>query len=100
MAKELFSLAERLRLLREKAGKTQTDIAKELGLTRSSVNSWEQGFAIPSMQYIVELAKLHGVSTDYLLGLNQSKTISVEGLTDKQVGILVDLVQCFRADNL
>ena len=52
------------------------------------------------MQYIVELAKLHGVSTDYLLGLNQTKTISVEGLTDKQVGILVDLVQCFRADNL
>ena len=99
MSKELFSLAERLRILREKAGKTQTELAKALGLTRSSVNAWEQGLAVPSMQYIVELAKFHSVSTDYLLGLELTKTISVEGLTDKQVGVLVELVQSFREND-
>ena len=98
MGKELFSLAERLRILREKSGKTQAELAKELGLTRSSVNAWEQGLSIPSMPYVVELAKFHLVSTDYLLGLEETKTISVSGLSDKQVGVLLELVQCFREE--
>jgi len=96
VGKELFPLAERLKILREKSGKTQSELAKELGITRSSVNAWEQGLSIPSMPYIVELAKLHLVSTDYLLGLKETQTISVSGLSDKQVGVLVELVQCFH----
>lgn len=99
MLKELFTLADRLKNLRETSGLTQSDIARSFGISRSSVNSWEMGLSVPSTQYIVELAKKFEVSTDYLLGLEETSTISVKGLTQKQVSILVETAECFRELN-
>lgn len=96
MIKELFLLADKIRFIREKHGMTQAELARNLGLTRSSVNSWEMGLSVPSTQYIIELAKLFGVSTDYLLGLNYKSAISVDGLTEKEVSALIDIVNCFK----
>ena len=99
MAKELFSLAERIKMLREKSSLTQTDLARVLGLTRSGVNSWEMGLSVPSTTYIVELAKCFKVSTDYLLGMGKTESIPIDGLSKKQVGALIEILQCFKSDN-
>ena len=99
MLKELFTLADRLKNLRESSGLTQSDIARSFGISRSSVNSWEMGLSVPSTQYIVEVAKKFEVSTDYLLGLEETSTISVKGLTQKQVSVLVETAECFRELN-
>lgn len=96
MSKELFSLAEKIKLLREKAGLTQAELARILGLSRSGVNAWEMGLSVPSTQYIVELAKNFNVSTDYLLGMKDTSTISVKGLTQRQVSVLLDTIECFK----
>ena len=63
MAKELLTLADRIKSLRERAGLTQAQVARLLGLTRSGVNAWEMGLSVPSTQYVVELAKQFDVST-------------------------------------
>ncbi|MCL2867223.1 MAG: helix-turn-helix domain-containing protein [Clostridia bacterium] len=99
MAKELFSLAERIKMLREKSGLTQTALAKDLGLTRSGVNSWEMGLSVPSTAYIVELAKCFDISTDYLLGMEKTASVPIDGLSAKQVGVLMEIIQCFQTDN-
>ena len=99
MLKEFFTLADRLKNLRESSGLTQSDIARSFGISRSSVNSWEMGLSVPSTQYIVELAKKFEASTDYLLGLEETSTISVKGLTQKQVSALVETAECFREAN-
>ena len=96
MEKELFSLADRIKSLREIANLTQSEIARQLGISRSGVNAWEMGLSVPSTQYIVELAKKFGVSTDYLLGMENTSSISVKGLTEKQVSVLLDTIECFR----
>lgn len=96
MSKELFTIAEKIKILREKDGLTQSNLAKILGLSRSGVNAWEMGLSIPSTQYIVELAKQFNVSTDYLLGIDDTATISVKGLTQKQVSVVIDVIQCFK----
>lgn len=96
MEKELFSLADRIKSLRERANLTQSEIARQLGISRSGVNAWEMGLSVPSTQYIVELAKKCGVSTDYLLGMENTSSISVKGLTEKQVSVLLDTIECFR----
>lgn len=96
MSKELFSLADRIKSLRERAGLTQADIARQIGISRSGVNSWEMGLSVPSTQYIVELAKKFKVSTDYLLGMDDTSSISISGLTDKQVAVLIDVIDCFK----
>ena len=96
MAKELFLLSEKIKLLREGVGLTQSDLARQMSLTRSSVNAWEMGLSVPSTQYVVELAKTFRVSTDYLLGMEGTSTISVEGLSEKKVAAVVELVGFLR----
>ena len=85
-------IADRIKSLREKSNKTQSELAKQLGITRSSVNAWEMGISVPSTQYIVELAHIFKVSTDYLLGVDTTSSISVAGLTEKDVEIINTLI--------
>lgn len=90
-------IAERIKSLREQQNKTQSDLAKQLGITRSSVNAWEMGISVPSTQYIVELAHIFHVSTDYLLGVNTTSTISVAGLSDKDVKLLNSIISHLKS---
>ena len=87
---------ERIKHLREQNSMTQSDLAKRLGITRSSVNAWEMGISMPSTQYIVELAELFHVSTDYLLGVNKSATVDVAGLTQADIELVHTLVDHLR----
>lgn len=88
--------AERIKTLREQAGMSQEKLAKRLGITRSSVNAWEMGISTPSTQYIAELAGLFRVSADYLLGLNETATVSIAGLTEADVGLVCHLISHLR----
>lgn len=92
-------VADRIKSLREQKGLTQTELSKQLGITRSSVNAWEMGISVPSTQYIVELAGILGISTDYLLGVDSSASISVAGLDDDDVRIVHALVEHLRSKN-
>ena len=96
MSKELYSIAEKIKLLRENARQTQAELARLLGLSRSSVNAWEMGLSIPSTMYVVELAKTFNVSSDYLLGLENTSTLVTKGLTNKQVSVLLDTIDCSK----
>ncbi|MDD6589927.1 MAG: helix-turn-helix transcriptional regulator [Anaerobutyricum hallii] len=78
---------------------SQADLAKKLGITRSSVNAWELGFSSPSTGYLVELANLFHVSTDYLLGLKQNESLDISGLDTEQMKILYGLTEHFRKEN-
>ncbi len=89
-------IADKIKLLREQKGMTQAALARELGVTRSGVNAWEMGITVPSTQYIVELSNLFNVSADYLLDIKYSKTVSVEGLSDREVSAIMSLIECFR----
>ena len=88
--------AERIKILREQAGMSQEKLAKRLGITRSSVNAWEMGISTPSTQYIAELAGLFRGSADYLLGLSETATVSVAGLTEADVGLVCHLISHLR----
>ncbi len=85
-------IADRIKSLREEKKMTQTDLAKLLGITRSSVNAWEMGISVPSTQYVIELAEFFKISTDYLLGVDTSATIDVSGLTEKDVRLVHSIV--------
>lgn len=90
-------IADKIKLLREKQGITQAELARRLGVTRSGVNAWEMGITIPSTQYVVELAMLFNVSSDYLLDIEKSATVSVEGLTDREIAAVLEVIECYRA---
>lgn len=85
-------VADRIKRLREQYGITQSELAKQLGITRSSVNAWEMGISTPSTQYIVELASIFDVSTDFLLGVENTVSINVSGLSDKDIELINRIV--------
>jgi len=89
-------IADKIKLLREKQGLTQSELARHLGITRSGVNAWEMGITVPSTQYIVELSLFFKVSTDFLLDMPSTSSISVEGLTDREIAVIVELVECMK----
>lgn len=78
---------------------TQADLAKKLGITRSSVNAWEMGISTPQTQYIVELSNIFKVSSDFILGIDRTATLDISDITPKQVIILSELVEQFRELN-
>lgn len=89
-------ISESIKSLRQRKNLTQADLARNLNITRSSVNAWEMGISIPSTQMITELSLLFGVSSDYLLGIEHNSTIDISDLTEKEVGILVELINTFK----
>ena len=58
----------RLKELRKNKKLSQEQLAKRAGLTKTSINHWENGKCLPNANAIVALARYFGVTTDYLLG--------------------------------
>lgn len=52
---------------RKKAGLTQMEVAKALGITDSAVNQWEKKKTFPKTEQLPKLAKLYGCTVDELL---------------------------------
>ena len=84
-----------IRTLREDAEYSQSELARKLDVTRSSINAWEMGLSTPTTHYVVELAKLFRVSTDYLLGLNNEKHISLDGYSKSEIELIYSLLKYF-----
>ena len=90
-------IADKIKLLREASHLTQTELAKKLNITRSSVNAWEMGISVPSTTYLIELALLFHVSTDFLLGLEQNNTIDISTLSEREAILVYELVDYFTS---
>ena len=59
--------ADKLIALRKKAGWSQEELANQLNVTRQSVSKWEGAQSVPDIDKILQLSRLFGVTTDYLL---------------------------------
>lgn len=89
-------ISNRIKELRELNNFTQSEIGRILGITRSSVNAWELGISIPSTKYVIELAQLFSVSTDYLLEVEHKMVLNLSGLDKDSVKILINMAQYMR----
>lgn len=58
----------RIKELREKAGKQQKELAIDLGVSQPTVSDWESGRKIPSAKSTSKIADYFQVPIDYLLG--------------------------------
>lgn len=88
-------IGDTIRSLREQAGYSQSELAKKLGVTRSSVNAWESGLSAPTAVYIIELSKLFHVPSDYILGLDNTRQLNLSRLTEDEIHILYSLINYF-----
>ena len=71
---------ERLRVLRERDGYTQEELAKLLNTSRSRIGMYEQGKRQPDFEMQESLADFFNVSLDYLFGRDPEEAILIETL--------------------
>lgn len=64
----LGDLGQRIRSRREKCGLRQNDLAGALQVSPQAVSKWERGENAPDIALLAPLARLLGVSVDWLLG--------------------------------
>lgn len=88
----MYQLNERLKELRNRYNISQNALAKEMNLTRATINAWEMGISYPNAQSLVMLSEYFKVSVDYILGLKEDDMMNISKLNDKEKKMIYDMV--------
>lgn len=70
--------AQNLIMLRKQMRLTQIELAEKINYSDKAVSKWERGESIPDVSVLLELAKLFGVSIDFLVTEHENKEIAKE----------------------
>lgn len=62
-----MKLNEKILMCRKRAGYSQEELAQRLNTSRQAISKWELGATQPELENIVALARVFGVTTDWLL---------------------------------
>ncbi|MDF2542700.1 MAG: family transcriptional regulator [Herbinix sp.] len=93
-------LGDKIKQLRINKQLSQTQLSKLLKCSSSVVSAYEQNLRKPSLENLVKLSYIFGVSTDYLLGLNTTNRdpnlIDVSALTESQRIAIKQLIESIK----
>lgn len=67
---------EILKLMRRRKCLTQEKLADFLHVDQSAISDWENNITMPSIDYLIELAKLFELTLDELVGLTPNSEIN------------------------
>ena len=70
--------------------------AELLGVTKGMISAYETSVRMPSYKVLIRIARLFGVSTDYLLGLECKEGMDTSGLNARQKQLVAELVNELR----
>ena len=85
-----MTFSEKITSLRKAHGWSQEDFAEKLNVSRQAISRWENDSALPDALNILQISKLFGVTTDYLL--NDDYT------SDKDIPVVKNATQ--ETDNI
>lgn len=88
-----------LKQLRKSHNLTQKELGLKIGLSKAVVSKYENGMGYPSFDVLIQIAKYFGVTTDYLLGTENSKTVDVSTLTGSQIDAVHRMIAEFNKAN-
>jgi len=82
--------SDRLRALRETSGYTLEDLADRLRITSRQIARYEADQSDPASDVLLRIARLFGVTSDYLLGLTDSpnREIRMSELSDDEQNLI------------
>lgn len=87
--------SSRLKNLRKMMTLSQEELGKRLSVTKSMVSAYETSMRMPSYEVLARMARLFGVTTDYLLGLDTREQIDISHLSDSQKHAIYQLMDAF-----
>jgi len=90
-------LGKKIKELRKKHKLTQTEFGEKIGVTKSTIATYENDTRLPSYNVLVKIANTYGVSIDSLLLDEPDSLIDTTGLNEEQIGILKNMVVYFKS---
>lgn len=86
----MSKFSERLKLLRAEANLSQSELAKVIGISKSSINMYERGEREPGLDTIEIMAHYFNVDMNYIIGTSDIK-LSDSSLDNEFLQILSTL---------
>ncbi|MBQ3177069.1 MAG: helix-turn-helix transcriptional regulator [Clostridia bacterium] len=83
-----MKLSEKIYYCRKKAGLSQDALAERLDVSRQAISKWENGEAVPETGKLPGLAKVFGVTIDWLLSEEEPVQEEVRNTPEADDGIL------------
>ncbi len=83
-------------MLRLSCNYSQVDVAEKLSVTKQTISNWENNNIQPSVDMLIKIADLFGVTTDYLLDRDGIARIDVDGLSEAEIQHINILVNDLR----
>ena len=81
-------LADKIILLRKKNGWSQEELAEKMNVSRQSVSKWEGANSIPDISKIIDMSKIFGVSTDYLLMDDSAEAVYEDNYSGESIRVI------------
>lgn len=69
-----MNIADKLKELLEEKSVTPYRVAKEIGVSQTTIKNWVTGYTAPKERHIKALADYFGITTDELLGKEKQPT--------------------------
>ena len=73
----------RIKELRTEMHKSLRDVANDLNISYSSLSKYERGDQQPSYETLIRIANYFNVTTDYLIGITNSKSSENRTICDQ-----------------
>lgn len=96
----MVDCSEKLKTLREARGLTQLQVATRIGVSKAMISAYETASKAPSIDVLIRLSNLYGVSIDYLVCVNSPKSLDVSGLDDDSIAHLSALVEKLKQQRI
>lgn len=90
-------IGDNISSLRRSNGWTQQMLAKKLGKKTSTISSYETNAKLPSVDSLIEMAELFGVSLDTLVYGEKADLISIHALSQEEKKIISEIAQILAA---
>lgn len=92
----MVNMGKRIKALRIEKHITQTEMAQRIGVSKAMISSYELEQRSPSYEVLIKIATFFNVTTDYLLGVERIPTIKYDGLNDKEMRAVMNIVEILR----
>jgi transcriptional regulator with XRE-family HTH domain len=95
---KMINFGNRLKKLRTQNNMSQAQLGDRLGLSKSLISAYENGIRMPSYESLISISRLFKVSTDYLLGVENTNVLDLSGLMDQEAIAIKNLVKAMQHD--
>ena len=91
-----MTMGQRIAEQRKRLGLSLEALGEKLDVSRQAVSKWEADGAVPSIDKLIAMSKLFGVSVGWLLGVEEQLESQEEPISEKQIEVLEQIVRKYH----